>query len=498
LVGARRIKVAIVGAGIVGASIARVLSRFEGLEVHLVEKEVDVGWGVSKANSGIIHAGYDDEAELYPNRARLCVEGNVLWHRWVEELSIPVRWCGSIVVALNRKETKFLEELLERGVKNQVPTTLRIVDREELKALEPHFSDEALAGLWSPSAGHMSPWDAVLALVENAVSNGVKLHLATEVIGAKVRQSRVIGLETTGGFIEADWVVNAAGLYADRMTKMVGLDSYAIRPRRGEYMIFDKNAEPKVSHILFSTPTPTSKGVVVTTTVDGNLMIGPNAQDLRSEQREDRATTCEGLDYVWKSASRLLSRLPPRNKVIRFFSGLRPEPSGGDFILRRYDDLGGFIEASGMRSPGLTSAPAIAHQVLKLLEDEEDESFESKDRWSPYYKPIVRFSPLPIEEKEALIRGNPSYGRVICEEELVTEAEIVEAVKRGATTIDGVKFRTRALMGVCQGSQCMHKIALIMARELGIPLWKVTLRGPGTEIGLGDVKVLLRKEVRHP
>jgi len=484
------IRVAIIGAGVVGASIARVLSRFENFEVHLLEKEVDVGWGVSKANTGIIHAGYDDEPESYPVRAKLCAEGNRIWHKWVEELDIPIRWCGSLVLAFNEKEIRILEELLDRGIRNGVQN-LKIIEADEIQLLEPNASKNALAALWAPTAGQISPWDAVFALVENSITNGVKLHLSTEVKGVRVKGKRVLGLETNRSFFEADWVINAAGLYADKIARMAGVDRYNIKPRKGEYLIFDREAEPKVNRILFPAPTPISKGVVVTTTVDGNLMIGPNAQDLAEEQKEDKGNTREGLQFVWESASKLVEKLPPKNKVIRFFAGLRPEPTGGDFIIKGYDEIFGFIDAAGTRSPGLTSAPAIAYTVLNILKSSLDIELKPKENWNPYRKRIKRFSELTLDERSKLISEEPRYGRIICIDEMVTEMEIIDAIKRGATTIDGVKFRTRACMGKCQGSSCMYKIATILSKELGIPLWKVSVRGPGTEIGIGDIKSLL-------
>ncbi|MEM2849663.1 MAG: NAD(P)/FAD-dependent oxidoreductase [Candidatus Bathyarchaeia archaeon] len=488
----RPIRVAVVGAGVVGASISRVLSMFEDFEVHLLEKEADVGWGVSKANTGIVHAGYDEVPELYPLRAKLCVEGNRLWRGWAEELEIPVKWCGSLVLAFDDGEVETLRGLFDRGVRNGVKG-LRIIETGEVKLLESNASKDAVAALWAPTAGQVSPWDAVAALVENGVANGVKLHLSTEVKAVKVEDRCVSGLETSGGFLEADWVINAAGLYADRIAETAGLGWYRIKPRRGEYMLFDRDAEPKVSRILFPTPTPLSKGVVVTTTTDGNLMIGPNAQDLAEDQREDRGNTREGLEYVWAEASKLVDRLPPRGRVVRFFAGLRPEPSKGDFIVKGYEEVSGFIDAAGMRSPGLTSAPAVAYMVLSILSSAVGVDFKPKSGWNPRRKRMVRFSELTLEERARLIREEPRYGRIVCVDELVSEMEVVEAIKRGASTIDGVKFRTRACMGLCQGSSCMHKIALILSREMGIPLWSVSLRGPGTEIGVGCVKALLRR-----
>jgi len=483
------IRVAVIGAGIVGASISRVLSMFDDFEVHLLEKEADVGWGVSKANTGVIHAGYDDERELYPLRAEMCVKGNKIWHKWTEELDIPVKWCGSLVLAFNDDEVRMLKELFDRGVQNGVKE-LRIIEAEETILLEPNISKDVVAALWAPTAGQISPWDAVIALVENGVANGIKLHLLTEVKGIKIKDGCISGLETNKGFFEVDWIINAAGLYADKISEMVGLREYHIKPRRGEYMVFDKNAEPKVSRILFPTPTPISKGVVVTTTTEGNLMIGPNAQDLPEDQRDDKSNSHEGLNHVWTAASRLVKNLPPRNKIIRYFAGLRPEPTGGDFIIKCHNDIPGFIDVAGMRSPGLTSAPAIAYKVLEFLRSAIGVNFKPKEGWKAYRRRITRFSELTLDKRKRLVKEEPRYGRIICVDEMVTKMEIIEAIRRGATTIDGVKFRTRACMGICQGSSCTYKIALILSRELGIPLWKVTIRGPGTEIGVGDVKAL--------
>ncbi|MEM1507497.1 MAG: NAD(P)/FAD-dependent oxidoreductase [Candidatus Bathyarchaeia archaeon] len=487
------IRVAVIGAGVVGASISRVLSMFEDFEVILVEKEADVGWGVSKANTGIIHAGYDDEPELYPLRARLCVEGNRIWRKWAEDLDIPIKWCGSLVLAFDDDEANILKELFRRGLKNGVEG-LEIVGAGEVKVLEPNASENVTAALWAPTAGQISPWDAVIALVENSVANGVKLHLSTEVRGVRVKGGCVTGLETSRGFLEADWVINASGLYADKIAETAGIGGYRIKPRRGEYFVFDREAEPKVTRILFPTPTPISKGVVVTTTVEGNLMIGPSAEDLAEYQRDEKGNTRSGLDYVWSSASKLVKKLPPRSMIIRFFAGLRPEPTGGDFIVRKYDEVHGFIDAAGMRSPGLTSAPAVAYMVLDLLRSDLGRELKRKEDWNPYRKRILRFFELTHSERSALISREPRYGRIICVDEMVTEMEVVEAIRRGATTIDGVKFRTRACVGKCQGSSCMYKIAVILSRELGIPLWKVSVKGSGTEIGMGDIKALFEGE----
>lgn len=486
-----RYRVGIIGAGVVGASIARVLSMYDNLEVHVFEKEADVGWGSTKANTGLIHAGYDDDPDRFPMRAKLCVRGNRLWHTWAKDLDIPVEWSGSLVVALKEEDLRELGELLDRARRNGVPG-VRIVYPEELPRLEPNINPDAVAALWAPTAGKILPYEAAIALAENAMDNGAAFHLNSRVSDIKVSGGRVKALVSNGREYAVDVVINAAGLYADQVSRMVGINHFTITPRRGEYMLFDKRAEPKVRRTLFPTPTPVSKGVVVTTTVEGHLMLGPNAVDLPPDAKENVSTTEEGLEFVWSSSLKLVRSLPPRRFVIRTFAGLRAEPTNGDFVIEAYDDPWGFVNVAGIRSPGLTSSPAIAHYVIGLLRDKLDIKMRRKGTWNPYRRAIAKFSRASKDEREKLVKGNPAYGHVVCFCELVTEAEVLEAIKRGASTIDGVKFRTRAGMGRCQGSFCRYRIALILSRALGVPLWKITLRGEGTELGIGDVKMLLR------
>jgi len=486
-------RVAIIGAGISGASIARVLSRYGNLEVHLIEKAPDVGWGVSKANTALIHGGYDDDPKRFPTRARLCVRGNRLWHRWVKELEIPHVWNGALIVALKDEDFDELEKLLERGRRNNVPE-MRLVDRDELFHLEPNLTREAIGALWVPIVGQIGPIPAVIAITENAVANGVRLHLETEVTGIKVEKDEVRGVETKNGFIEADIVINAAGLYADEIARMAGIDYFEIRPRKGEYWIFDV---PGPKRVLFPTPTPISKGIVVTTEVSGHLMIGPNAQDLPPEEKENLATTKEGLEQVWEGAKKLWPQLPPRSRVIRTFAGLRPEPTGGDFIIKA-EEIYGFINVAGIRSPGLTSAPAIAYEVAEIIENSLGIELREKEKWNPYRKEISHFFTMTPEDVNGAIKKNPAYGKIVCRCNFVSEGDILEAIERmkfiGVKTpsVDSVKFRTKATTGTCQGSFCRPKIVQLLAKEYGVEPWKVTLKGRGSEIGIGDVKALLR------
>ncbi len=492
------VEIAIIGAGIVGAAIARVLSQYENLTIHLIDKEVDVGWGVSKANTSIIHPGHEDDPDIYPLRAKLCVKGNRLWHQWVKDLEIPAKFPGELMIALMEEHLKVCRYYLKLARRNNVPG-VRIVYKDELRHLEPNVSPNAVGALWAPTAGEIAPVQAVIALVENAVDNGVILHTETKVKGVKISKGEIRGVETNRGFIRADIIVNAAGLYADEVSRMVGIDNFTIRPRKGEYYIFDERAMPKVTRILHPTPTPITKGVYVITTVPENrLMIGPNAQDLPVDAKEDTSTTEEGLEFVWKWARRLVKELPPKNKIIKTFAGLRPEPPDGRWIIEAYDDPWGFVNVAGIRSPGFTSAPAIAYYVRDLLKDKLGIKLVRKKRWNPHRKAITRFRSLSPERQRQLIKKNSSYGVIICMCEEVTKAEILEAIKRmrniGIKTIslDGIKYRTFALYGICQGSYCRLRIAKIIAEETGIPLWKVTIRGDGTEYGIGDVKVLLR------
>ena len=488
-------KVIIIGAGISGMSIARELSKYEDLKIIVLERKSDVGWGVSKANTALIHGGYDDDPDLYPTRAKLCAKGNDVWRKWVKELQIPSVWNGALVVARNDEEMKELEVLLKRGERNGVKG-MRIISKKELLEMEPNLSPDSEGALWVPSVGQIAPIPAVIALAENAVDNGVKIIFDLSVEDIKVENGGVKGVRVPNGFIEGDVVINAAGLYADEISKMAGLDYFRIFPRKGEYWLFDDSAGPKPNHVLFPAPTKKSKGVVVTTEVSGHLMIGPNAKD--QEDKEDFSNTKEGLEEVWDKAKLLWPKLPPRSKIIRTFAGLRPETKRADFIIKA-EEIYGFINVAGIRSPGLTAAPAIAKEVKEIIERDLGIKLKEKKKWEPYRKEMTHFFMLSAEEIKERIMENPAYGRIVCKCNRVSEGDILEAIERmkkigvKVPSIDSVKFRTKATTGTCQGSFCRVKIVAILAREYNIPLWKVTLKGKGSEIGVGDVKSLLRE-----
>ncbi|RLF23057.1 MAG: FAD/NAD(P)-binding oxidoreductase [Thermoprotei archaeon] len=495
----REYRVVIIGAGIVGSSIARVLSMYENLRVQVVEKEPDVGWGATKANTSILHPGHEEDPDRHPVRARLCVQGNKIWRRWIKELEIPAKFPGELMLAFNDEDLKRVRKYIDLARRNGVPGVRLITDREELEQLEPNVSEGAIGALWAPTAGQINPIQATIALIENAVDNGVMLHVETKVIGIRVEKGLVRGVETTRGFIEADIVINAAGIYADEISKMAGIDELRIHPRRGEYFVFDPLAEPKVTRIIHPIPTPITKGVYVITTTEGNLMIGPSAVDLPEHAKEDKSTTLEGLNYVWKEAKRLVKKLPPRTMIIRAFAGLRPEPSTGDFVIKAYDDPWGFVNVAGIRSPGLTSAPAIAYHVRDLLQEKLGVELKGKRKWNPYRKDMVRLRRMKWKEMKTLVVKEPAYGWVICECMRVSAAEVLEAIERmrrigiRTITLDGIKFRTLALMGRCQGSFCRIRIALLLQKRLGVPLWSITIRGGDTRYAMGDIKCLWRK-----
>jgi len=488
---AERDTVAVIGAGIVGGCIARELSRYH-LNVHLVEKEGDVGWGASKANTGIIHPGHEENPDMHPLRARLCHAGNMRWRRWTRELDIPARWPGELMVATDEGQLETLEHYRRLGERNGVDG-LRILKGGELHEREPHLHDDVVAALYAPDAGMVAPWEAVIGVVENAHANGVHVHLDCEVTDVMVDGGAVAGVSTTAGDIAADVVVNAAGLHAGRVAAMAGVAEPSITPRRGEYVLFNENVEGP-SHIVHPTPTEKTKGVYAVTTVEGNLMLGPTAEDLPPGAFTEKATTTDGLSAIWHEAARLLRRMPSHGSVVKTFAGLRPEPPDGRYVIRAYDRPWGFVNAAGIRSPGLTAAPAIAEHVARLLQETLDIGLREKQGWQPRRQRIARLAALSPEQQHQLIKRQPAYGRVVCRCKTVTEAEITGAIRRiqqldGTVSLDGIKFRTLAMFGFCQGSFCRVQVARLIARELDIPLWKVMEHGT-TPYVIGDIKTL--------
>lgn len=475
--------VIIIGAGVSGSAIARELSRYEW-KIGVLERASDICEGTSKANSGIVHAGHD--AEPGTLKARLNVRGNQMMEELSKELDFPFKRNGSLVLCFDEKDKSALEALLEKGRKNGVEG-LRILEREELLGMEENISDGVAAALYSPMGGIVCPFGLNIALAENACTNGVEFHLNTEVIHiVKPGEGRgnngadsSIGckgyrIETNKGVFETKLVINAAGVYADRIHGMVSAKPMHITPRRGEYCLFDKSEGSYVKHTLFQLPTRYGKGVLVTPTVHGNLLAGPTAVDIGN--REGVNTTSEGLSDVLKRGSLSVKRLPA-GKVITSFAGLRAHEDGGDFIIEEAEDAKGFIDAAGIESPGLTCAPAIGEYVTEIVG--KILPAEKKKNFIPKRKGIPQMTSADEALRKELIKKNPAYANVICRCELVTEGEILEAIHRplGATTLDGIKRRTRAGMGRCQSGFCAPKTVEILARELGCDIGEITKAG---------------------
>ncbi len=473
-------RVGVIGAGVVGALVARELCRYE-IEVHLFEREADVAFGVTKANSGVIHGCFHEEPGTA--RARFCVEGNAMYESLSRELDFPFLRVGAHVLAFDRDDLATLERLKAQGEEIGVPG-LEIIPREEVLAREPRANRGVRGALWSPTVGIVEPWDVAIGAVENACANGLVLHLGTEVTGIEVADGRVTGVMTAAGEFALDAVVNAAGLYADRVARLAGIDRPVLHPRRGEYLLLDRRAGGMANSVLFPAPTNNSKGILVLPTVDGNILLGPTADDLPELTPDAAATSPTGLAAVISGARRLVPDIDPR-LTIKTFAGVRPEPAGSEFVVGP-TEVAGFYQAAGMRSPGLTAAPAIARYLAGEIASALD--LAQNDAFDPVRRAIPRFSDLPPAARAALIEADPRYGRIVCRCNEVTEGEIVAAIRRGARTVDGVKFRTRAGFGRCQGGFCTARVISILSRELGVPPEEVTARGKGDRIVVGRVR----------
>ncbi|OGR43796.1 MAG: hypothetical protein A2X28_10350 [Elusimicrobia bacterium GWA2_56_46] len=468
--------VIIVGAGITGAAIARELSGFK-LKTLILEKEAEAAFGVSKSNSGIIHAGtQNDPGSL---KARLCVEGNRLIHdELARDLGLNFIRCGQLIVVFDLKDLPELEKIQRDGETLGVEG-LQIVDRLWLNAHEPGLGPEVQAALYVPSAGIISPYRFVYALIENAVKNGVELKTSHKVTAIRRLKDGKHRFEVTasGKIFKAGFLVNAAGLFADELSAMAGAPGFRITPRKGEEYLLDKKREHLVNHIIFPLPTADSKGILIIRTSDGNPMIGPTAHD--TGNKNDLATTDEGLAETLKGARRMIPSIS-KSDIIAYFAGLRPV-CGHDFLIRHEEKVPGLVNVAGIQSPGLTAAPAIARHVRGILEENGLELIPRKDFHKQREKPVHLFQ-IPLSKTRELIKKEPAYGDIVCRCELVSAQEIRDAVKRGARTLDGVKFRTRAQAGRCHGGFCTTRIIKLMQEELGLGPKEITKRGPGTEL----------------
>ncbi len=483
--------VAIIGGGVIGCAVARELSKYD-CKVLLLEKEEDVCSGTSKANSGIIHAGYD--AKPGTEKAKFNVLGNAMMDELVKELDFEFQRNGSLVLCFSENDRPALMELYERGLKNGVDG-LRILTGEEVREREPNISEEVVAALYAPTGGIVCPFGMTIAFAENACENGVEFRFDTEVLRVehlayaedceKLNWAEGQGyrLTTNQGILETEFVVNAAGLYSDLFHNMVSARKIHINPRRGEYLLLDKCAGNVVSSTVFQLPGKYGKGVLVTPTVHGNLLVGPTAVD--QEEKDLFETTAEGLADVKAKAVRSVEAIP-FNQVITSFSGLRAHEDAGEFILGEPEDAQGFFNAAGIESPGLTCAPAIGRYLAELVA--ERGRYKRKKTFQAMRRSIRKVMELSVEERERLIKEHPEYGVIVCRCENISEGEMIEAIHRplGAKSLDGLKRRVRQGMGRCQAGFCMPRAVDILARELGVPDEEICKNRRGSEVMIGE------------
>lgn len=467
----------IIGAGAIGSAAARTLAQYD-LDILVLEKESDVGEITSSANSAIVHSGYDPVPGS--EKAVMNVLGNQLYDQMCEELDIDMRKIGSLTIATNEEEVEILRGLEERGKQNGVP--VQLLDREQTLALEPNLTPEVQLALLAPTAGIVNTFELSVALMENAMDNGVKLHLNEEVTGIRKIEG---GYEVTTnrGTYQTRLVVNAAGLFSDEMNNFVNPQKFEIQARKGEYFVLDHFDPNFIRHTIFTVPSSKGKGILVSPTTHGNYILGPSAEFV--ERKDDYSTDGETLNQVLATAKKLVPSIP-MNQVIRQFSGLRAVEKSGHFIIE--ESLDGFINLVGIQSPGLTSCPAIALEVVKMAEKTLE--MKKKADFNPRRRPMVRLERMTPEERAEFVKKNPKFGNIICRCEKVSEGEVLDCIHRncGATTVRGVKRRVRPGMGKCQGGFCQPRIIRILARELGIANEEVRMKSPDSWILLSETK----------
>ena len=472
--------VVVIGGGVIGGLILRELTKYK-LKVCLVEKESDVSMGASKANSGIVHAGYDAKEDSL--KARFNLLGNQMMENLCLDLGVKFRYNGSLVVAFNKEEMETLRGLKSRGEYNGVKG-LTLVDRAQLVEMEKNISDTAVGALYAPTGGIVCPYQLTIAAIGNAMDNGAQLLTDFTVTAIEKAGHGYLVQSAEGQEVKASIVINCAGLYSGEIAKMVG-DDIKIGARKGEYILLDRNSGDFVSHTLFFTPTKQGKGILITPTVDGNIMLGPTAEEQANGSTE---TSANGLELVMEKAKKICKDIPFYD-TITSFAGVRAYAEGRDFVIEESKHAKRIIHCAGIDSPGLTASPAIAKYVVedlvgKILDLEKNEGFNG------LRKPDDFFHTLSMEEKNEMIKRDPSYGKIVCRCEQVTEGEILRALRENppARDIDGVKRRTRAGMGRCQGGFCQPYVAELIAKEGGMSLMNVTKNGKGGQILTGVTK----------
>ena len=473
--------VIVIGAGVMGAAVSRELSKYK-LNIMVLDKENDVSNGTSKANSAIVHAGYD--AKEGTLMAKYNVLGAGMYESLCKEIGAPYKNVGSYVLAFSEEERKHIEKLYQRGLTNGVPQ-MEILEKDEILRREPNINKNVVAALYAGSAGIVGPWEFTIKLLENAALNGTEVLVDAEVSNIEKLQDGYKVILKDGRSFETKVVINAAGVYADKINDMVSKNHFDIHPRIGEYYVLDKVQGKLTNSVLFQCPTIMGKGILVTKTVHGNIMIGPTAEDV--ESKDYVGTTTHGLDDIRRQAEKTISGINYRDSI-RNFTGIRAESSTGDFIIGEVSDAPNFFNIAGTKSPGLSSAPAIGVDVAKMVVEKlgavKKEEFKQN-------KPQIHFIELSPEEKAEVIKKDPRYGRIICRCESITEGEIVDVIHRmvGARTVDGVKKRCRPGTGRCQGGFCGPRVQEILARELGKKLNEIVLDKKGAYILTTETKV---------
>jgi len=471
----------IVGAGIIGCCIARELSKYNS-HITIVEKEADCSAGTTKSNSGIIHPGY--AGEIGSLKLKLSHRGNLSFKKNAQELNIPIKQIGSFLLAKSVQQEKQLNTIRNTGIKNGLTELDIIIGNENLREKEENLNKNICAALYSKETFITSPYEANIAVFENAKTNGVKFLFNSEVVSINYNKSeRIFYLKTKDifgneAFVEASCIINAAGIFADNLAKMINDYSFNLNPVKGEYVLFDSTVSNYVKMVNYPFPEEKTKGVLISPTVDKNFFIGPNYKYLSS--KSNKSTTYEGEKEIKNKIEEIFSNLP-YEKIITRFAGIRAVSDTNDFILGPSYRYKRFINAAGIQSPGLTCAFTIAEIIVEHTK-ETGLSLKKNPKFIPERKSRARLDKIDYYSNNKLYRKNKNYGEIICRCEKVSEAEIIDAIKNGATTVDGVKFRTRAGMGRCQGGYCLLRIMEILSRELGIPYEEVTKSGNNSNI----------------
>lgn len=469
--------IAIIGGGITGCFIARQLSRYE-LKTVILEKNDDVADETTKANSGIVHSGYD--AKPGTLKAELNRLGNPMFEQVCSDLDVAFQRNGSLTIATNDEETAFLRELYERGLANKIPQ-ISLISSDVIQKIEPNLNHNVQCALLAGTAGIVDPFGLAIALAENAVDNGAELKLQTQVTGISLRNG-VYELQTDNGVYRAKYVINCAGVHADKVNELLCPASFRIVPRKGEYLVYDKKCASFVTRVIFQCPSSKGKGVLVSPTAHGNLLVGPNSTEI--SDKDDVATTPCGIEEILSVAAKSVEKLP--NLPITNFAGLRATADTNDFIIEELKTHKGFVNVAGIESPGLTASPAIAEYVIEILKS-SGLQLKENPKFNPKRKPMIHFMELTDAQRNELINKDRRFGRIICRCENITEGEIVDAIHRnaGARSVDGVKRRIRAGMGRCQGGFCSPRVIEILARELGKDETEILKDGRGTYITTG-------------